>query len=237
MYGYGDDVEAERHIQAMLPEQMMLTAIALGQQELQEHLQKLRPKQAQFLRMRAMTDSDSQARHNLGKLRKDGDPNYHRVCKCAERKPGWLDFREETVLAWKHEPTFMAAYNTLLQTPVMFAATHLEMLAPAAVQTLAEIMGGGHGAEASQMRLAAQQILQSTNLAQTPGSSGKPQAGTQQTMMDRVKQARAQREGRSIQASSVPVPRRLGHHGDRDAAHERMQGERGSDPSDYLIES
>jgi hypothetical protein len=226
-----DLTEVTRQMQTMTDEQLLLAAIATGQRELQDHLQKLRPKQQKFLRFRAMADSDAQARHLYGKPRNPEDPNAGRPCKCGERKVGWIDLLEDTVLAWKKDPTFMLAYNTLLNAPVVFAATHLEMLAPAAVQTLAEIMGGDHGAEASQMRLAAVQVLQSTNLAQTPGSSGKPQSGTRQTMMERVRAERASRgiglagpiRGREVRADEISDDQR-----------KQLTEQRGQDPSDYL---
>lgn len=230
--------EVTRHMQQMTDADMLLAAIATGQQELQEHLQRLRPKQQKFLRFRAMSDSDAQARHLYGKMRKPEDPKLDVPCHCGERKPGWIDLREDTVLGWKHDPVFMLAYNTLLNAPVVFAATHLEMLAPAAVQTLAEIMGGGHGAEASQMRLAAVQVLQSTNLAQTPGSSGKPQSGTRQTMMERVKDERAKREASNVRELGELSSAHRGRVPRADEMDEgqraRMEAERGADPSPYL---
>ena len=201
-----------RHYKKLMPspisdvgeERQLVAVAALAQEELTRALSVLTHRQQYFLRMRAMADTDAYARHIAGyprnPSRSPGESSdtpglvNTRPCGCAMHTPGWQDMREATLFEWKKQPAFMLAYQALLQSPIIFAATRLEQIAPLAVKTLEEIMLGQHGAKASDRRQAAKIVLESDGLLQVQGTNGgKPQAGTQESIQSRVIAERARR--------------------------------------------
>jgi hypothetical protein len=169
-------------------QQVYQGVIAFEQTKLANALRALTAKQVAFLRMRAIADSDTEARHLLGKARPVGN---EKRCGCSRDVPGWLDFREATVSQWKHDGEFMQAYQMLLYAPLMFAATRLEDLAPSAVEAYAAILDNPDSKD-SDKRLAARDVLEAGGLLRGQGQEQGANA-VQSSMEFQVARARLDR--------------------------------------------
>ena len=154
---------------AQLPEERMLMArAAMAQDTVQEALQHLSPKAREFLKWRAISVSDVEARHLMGNPRSDGAET---VCACARRQPGWIDFREDTLRNYKKSEHFMLAYAALLYEPLLLSATRIEQLSVPAVQAYQDLLDPSREVKDSVRRLAAKDILEASGLKQTEGSN------------------------------------------------------------------
>lgn len=194
----------------MSVEQQLIAIAALSREDLRLAIEACTPAQRRFLRARALTETDSAARHMLRKQRPNlvyshpSDPDTmievadERLCGCGQKLKGFRDMREGTLLEWKHQPNFMTAYNSLLMSPVVFAANHLEALVPKAVQNMSEILDGKHGAKASDRRIVAKTLLEAAGLLQVVGTNGRANAGTQQaatkSLAERIAAERVRRQ-------------------------------------------
>lgn len=155
-----------------LPEEVVIQGIAAYQQmSLRSVLDQLTPKMRDFLRLRAMYPSDARARHHLGSPRHPNSKYPEAPCACGLHRDGWRDLRESTVLGWKKNPAFVAAYETMLGEPLLFAQTTLRALAPAAVDKYQDLLMRDEVADETQRR-AARDVLEATGLKTTVGVPG-----------------------------------------------------------------
>ncbi len=186
--------ETSEDLTKITDEQQASAIAVLAQQELSHMMIDLTQLQRRWLRWRALSDTDVEARHRAGKQRgKDNLGNQsRRFCGCSARQPGWIDLREATVVAWKHQRNFLMVYNAMLYEPLIFAATSLEQTAGAAVDRLHAIIVDKEG-KVSDQRLAAVAILESTGLKQTAGTIGPPVSAVQNTMSFRIARERVER--------------------------------------------
>ncbi|KKM97745.1 hypothetical protein LCGC14_1164880 [marine sediment metagenome] len=159
-------------IVANIPEERVFQGVtALVQSGLRELIQELTPKQLDFLRIRAMTSSDTAARHILGHERTEKDPHPERECGCGRHKTAWVDMREATVSDWKaHDEDFSKALEMLLTEPLIYAGAQLQALAPKAVVAYGDLLEPGNKPEVR--RLAAKDVVEATGLKATPGVEG-----------------------------------------------------------------
>jgi hypothetical protein len=107
--------------------------MALGSGQVRTLLKEMSPTKRQFLKMRAIADTDTKARHLMGHLRRESDKNYERSCVCMMHTPHWLDMREATLITWKHDEVFMRVYDILTTEPMLFAEAWMESLATKAL--------------------------------------------------------------------------------------------------------
>lgn len=161
----------EKAIIQIPTERVMQGMVALQNREVRDHLQRLRQNQLQFLKIRAMTSTDAMAMHLLGNFRQEGDD---RPCICSQKKPGWRDMREQTLLAWKKDETFKFVYDMLLTEPVMFASATMQTLATKAVMAYDDLLEADQKPEVR--RAAARDVLEAVDLKATPGVQGSGKA-------------------------------------------------------------
>lgn len=201
-------------IQAIPEEQQLMAASVLGQQELQQRLQRLTPKAQQFLRFRILTGTDAAARHLMGHARKDDSA---RRCACGYHQPAWQDLREATVLNWKRQEDFSFVYRMMSEYPVLYAATRIEQLTGAAVETYADILKPGSTAKDSVRRLAAKDILESGGLKQVEGTHGPNRSAANESVAMIVARDRLVRgleisdnQRKMLEGAGYQIPERAG---------------------------
>lgn len=182
---------------------------AMAQDTVQEALQHLSPKAREFLKWRAISVSDVEARHLMGNPRTDGAQT---ACACARRMPGWIDFREDTLRTYKKSEHFMLAYAALLYEPLLLSATRIEQLSVPAVQAYADLLDPSREVKDSVRRLAAKDILEASGLKQTEGSNVRHSATANELQLRMAKErlnrqlplSAAQRS--VLEAAGISVP-------------------------------
>ncbi len=161
----------EAGVVSISEERVFQGVTAFVQSELRVLLRDLKPAQVDFLRMRAITSSDARAAHLLGHVRNpDKDPHPEKVCNCGEHKVGWVDLRVGTIMAWKKEEAFSNALHMLLTEPLIYAAAHIQGLAPKAVGAYDDLLDPGMKPEVR--RQAARDVIEAVGLKATPGVEG-----------------------------------------------------------------
>ena len=174
-------------------DRQVMAIATLAQRKLAEIMTDLTPLQNRWLRWRALSNSDIEARHLAGKPRgKDMDNLASmKLCGCMKRQRGWIDLREATVLTWKKQDHFTMAYLTMMNEPVIYAATLLEQAAPIAANRLRDIVANEEGKVGDQIR-ASKIMLEADGIIQTVGTL-KPTSGVQNSLAFRLAEMRAQR--------------------------------------------
>lgn len=198
-------------LQSLPEERILQVAATVAQRHLQDALNRVTPKARQFLKLRLLYGTDAEARHVYGYRRKDGDPDI--PCGCSRKTPGWVDFREATLLRWKRDPVFRAVYDAALSEPLIYAGTRLEMLAPVAVQTYEDLLDPSADVRPSVRRLAARDILEASGLKRGDGQQ-QASSAVQDSIAFRIARARlssgqdlssGQRE--LLESAGIEVPR------------------------------
>ncbi len=182
----------------------------LNSAALREQLEMLTPRQKQFLKARAMTDTDAGARHMAGKRRREDDPNYKRDCVCGIHEEHWIDMRERTLMDWKkYDQGFMFAYVRLIQAPTEFAVSWLESLTTKAVMVYSDLLDPG--VNPAVRRLAAKDVLEANDVKPTVGvqGSGKQDAATA-TFQLTMAMERARRGG-ELSSPQIRLLQEAGH--------------------------
>lgn len=175
-----DKDAAEEELQKVLtmsPEEQVIAGVVRQSMTVQQSLRGLSAMQIRFLRMRMLCTTDTEARHMSGRVR----PSSNRLCGCTRQKKGWMDLHEQTVLRWKHEDGFLQAYTMLMDEPVNFAATRLEMLAPGAVEVYADVIENPEAKDADRLK-AAKDVLVAAGLTRDIGQQS-AQNTLQNTML------------------------------------------------------
>lgn len=170
----------------------LAAGIVMQQKQLREALGRLTPKQTLFLRVRATTPTDAEARHIAGHRREGQEEKF---CGCPMNVQGWTDLREDTVAKWKRvnngDNDFMVCYSALLTAPVVYAATRIELLAAMASGVYGELLLDPEVSPGVK-RLAAKDVMTMNGLFGSDGG-GDPVNAVQQSMNFKLAMARFER--------------------------------------------
>lgn len=164
------DGTPEAMVPAIPDEVVALTMMTLQSSQLRHLLNELTPRKKRFLKMRAVYDTDARARHMMGHMRRKEDVNYDRVCACGIHLDHWVDMREATLLTWKQDPYFMAAYNALVVEPLLFSQAWMETLGTKALAAYEDLLEPGVKPEVR--RAAAKDMVEALDLKPTVGVQG-----------------------------------------------------------------
>jgi len=204
-----DAVEEEfEKIQSMSPEEQVIAGVVRQSMSVQDSMRQLSAMQVRFLRMRMLTTTDTEARHMSGRVR----PKSNKLCGCTREKKGWMDLHEQTVMSWKKQSGFSMAYQMLMDEPVNFAATRLEMLAPSAVEVYATVIENPEAKDADRLK-AAKDVLVASGLTRDIGQQS-AQNTLQNTMLFQNALARWKR-GQQLNAVMLEVLKKGGINVDR----------------------
>jgi hypothetical protein len=205
-----DRTPTPRGVEAIPDDRIAAGLMNLNSGVLREAIERLTPRQKEFIRCRAMADTDARARHFAGRARAETEQNFDRPCACGVHAPHWIDMRERTLMDWKkYDDSFMFVYTRLVQAPTEFAVSWLESLSVKAVVAYHDLLEPNIKPEVR--RLAAKDILEANDVKPTVGVQGSGKQEKETASFQLKMAIERARRGRELSPGQLRLLLEAGH--------------------------